>query len=157
MNGSADGGGRIVVGADGSDGSKGALRWAARQAACTGAVVEAVIAWEWPAFFGVDTALPEGLDPPGIAGQVLDQAVRGVLGENPPAGLQTRVAEGRAGQVLVDASREAELLVVGTRGHGGLVDAFLGSVSTYCVHHAHCPVVVIRPARHERSAEADDE
>lgn len=149
MGGSGEGGNRIVVGADGSDGSNDALRWAARQAACTGAVVEAVIAWEWPAFFGVDTALPEGFDPPGIAERVLGQAVREVLGDNPPAGLQTRVAEGRAGQVLVDASRDAELLVVGTRGHGGLVDALLGSVSTYCVHHAHCPVVVIQPDRHE--------
>lgn len=157
MNGSGDGGNRIVVGADGSDGSNRALRWAARQAQCTGAVVVAVIAWEWPAFFGVDTALPEGFDPPAIAGRVLDQAVRDVLGESPPAGLQKLVAEGRAGQVLVDASRDADLLVVGTRGHGGLVDAFLGSVSTYCVHHAQCPVVVIRPARHERSAEAEDE
>lgn len=119
MSGSGNGGTRIVVGADGSDGSKDALRWAARQAQCTGAVVVAVIAWEWPAFFGVDTALPEGFDPSAIAGRVLDQAVRDVLGENPPAGLRTRVTEGRAGQALVDASRDAELLVVGTRGHGG--------------------------------------
>jgi nucleotide-binding universal stress UspA family protein len=156
VSGSGDGGNRIVVGADGSDGSNDALRWADRQAGCTGAVVEAVIAWEWPAFFGVNTALPEGFDPPGTAEQVLDQAVREVLGENPPAGLQTRVTEGRAGQVLVEVSQDAELLVVGTRGHGGLVDALLGSVSTYCVHHAHCPVVVIRPDRHEVS-EADDE
>lgn len=151
MNGSADGGGRIVVGADGSDGSKGALRWAARQAARTGAVVEAVIAWEWPAFFGMATGITEGFDPPGIAGRVLDNAIREALGENFPAGLRTRVTEGRAGQVLVDASRDAELLVVGTRGRGGLADAFLGSVSTYCVHHAQCPVVVIRPDRHEGS------
>ena len=149
MSESGNGAGRIVVGADGSDGSKDALRWAARQAECTGATVEAVIAWEWPAFFGMATGIPEGFDPSAIAGQVLDRAVREVLGENPPAGLRTRVTEGRAGQVLVDASQDAELLVVGTRGHGGLADALLGSVSTYCVHHAQCPVVVIRPDRHE--------
>jgi hypothetical protein len=70
---------------------------------------------------GTATGIPEGFDPPAIAGQVLGQAVREVLGGNPPAGLQTRVAEGRAGQVLVDASRDAELLVVGRRSASGMV------------------------------------
>ena len=54
--------------------------------------------------------------------------------------------EGNASRVLVDASAGAELLVVGSRGYGAVTDALLGSVSTYCVHHAHGPVTVIRPA-----------
>jgi len=52
--------------------------------------------------------------------------------------------EGRAAQVLVDAAEGAELLVVGCRGHGGLAEALLGSVGQYCVHHASCPVVIMR-------------
>jgi len=54
------------------------------------------------------------------------------------------VVQGGAGQVLVDAAEGAELLVVGCRGHGGLAEALLGSVSQHCVHHAPCPVVIIR-------------
>jgi nucleotide-binding universal stress UspA family protein len=54
------------------------------------------------------------------------------------------IVEGNAAQVLLDASDGADLLVVGSRGHGGFTEALLGSVSQHCVHHAHCPVVVIR-------------
>jgi nucleotide-binding universal stress UspA family protein len=59
-----------------------------------------------------------------------------------------RVAEGRAGQVLADAADGADLLVVGSQGHGGLAEALLGSVGQYCVHHAPCPVVIMR-GKHE--------
>ena len=58
--------------------------------------------------------------------------------------MRARAVEGNAAQVLLDASDGADLLVVGSRGHGGFTEALLGSVSQHCVHHAHCPVVVIR-------------
>jgi nucleotide-binding universal stress UspA family protein len=137
---------RIVVGVDGSEGSKRALRWAARQAGLTGAVVEAVIAWHFPAFLSWAPATPaDDYDIAGIARQVLTQTLREVFGSTPPARLRTRVVEGHPAQVLMEASDGAELLVVGSRGYGGFADALLGSVSTYCVHHAQCPLTIIRP------------
>ena len=135
---------RIIVGADGSDGSKHALQWAVRQAELTGAEVEAIIAWHYPAFFGW-AAYPDGTDFANCAKQTLDLAIKEVVGTERPAWLRTRVVQGNAALVLVEASKDASLLVVGSRGYGGFTDALLGSVSTYCVHHGHGPVTVIRP------------
>ena len=63
--------------------------------------------------------------------------------------MRARVVEGNAAQVLLDALDGADLLVVGSRGHGGFTEALLGSVSQHCVHHARCPVVVIRGKDHD--------
>lgn len=140
---------RIVVGVDGSEGSKDALRWAARQAGLTGAAIEAVTGWEYPAFCGWAPACPDDAGLGQIAEQTLAQTLDKVLGPDRPARLLTRVVARHPAQALVEASKDAELLVVGSRGYGGFADALLGSVSTYCVHHARCPVTVIRPACHE--------
>lgn len=145
MAGSAARRGHIVVGVDGSDCSKDALRWAARQARFTGATVDAIIAWRFAAFYGWAPFDQEDLDLPRFAEQALAHAVDEVFGSDHPDWLRTRVVEGHAAQVLVMASADADLLVVGSRGHGGFADLLLGSVSTYCVHHARCPVTVIRP------------
>ncbi|WP_317620853.1 universal stress protein [Streptomyces sp. CBMA123] len=61
-----------------------------------------------------------------------------------PVEIRTRVQEGGAAACLLDAARGAELLVVGSRGHGGFTGALLGSVGQHCVQHAPCPVVVVR-------------
>ena len=140
------GSGRIVVGIDGSDNSKQALRWAAKQAGYTGASLDIVAAWEFPTTYGW-VALPdnEDYDFAGYAQKSLDEAAAEVFGGDVPASLSSRVVQGHAAEVLVEASKGAELLVVGSRGYGGFADALLGSVSTYCVHHAHGPVTVVRP------------
>jgi nucleotide-binding universal stress UspA family protein len=149
MNGSGDGGRpRIVVGVDGSECSIDALRWAARQAELTGATVDAIAAWEFPPFYGWAPADPENTDFGAFAEQALAGAVDAVFGSDHPSWLRTRVVAGHAARVLVEASAGAGLLVVGSRGYGGFADALLGSVSTYCVHHAHCPVTVLRPDGH---------
>jgi len=140
---------RIVVGVDGSESSKAALRWAARQAGFTGAILEAVTGWEYPAFYGWSPAMPDDVDYEELARRGLIQAIEEVFGEDRPPRVETRVVPRHPAQALVEASEGAELLVVGSRGYGGVADALLGSVSTYCVHHAHCPVTVIRPADHE--------
>jgi len=139
---------RIVVGVDGSAGAAHALRWAARQARYDGATLEAVTAWQYPAFFGWAPVGADSADFGSIAEKTLHEALNEVFGAQWPDWVQARVAEGYPAQVLVDASEGADLLVVGSRGHAGFADALLGSVSTYCVHHAHCPVTVIRPAGH---------
>ena len=130
---------RIVVGVDGSAWSKAALAWAVRQAELTGAVVEAVTAWELPATSGLDPHLY--LDYPAAAAKMLAGAIAGAGGR---ATVHPQVIPGHPAEVLVGASAGAELLVVGSRGHGGFLGALLGSVSLHCLHHAHCPVVVVR-------------
>jgi nucleotide-binding universal stress UspA family protein len=150
MSGSGDDQHRVVVGVDGSESSKHALRWAARQAGFTGATLEAVTGWEYPAFFGFAPTVPDGIDYGELAGRALDQSIDEVFGADRPARLETRVVARHPALALVEASEGADLLVVGSRGYGGFADALLGSVSTYCIHHAHCPVTVIRPADHQR-------
>jgi len=134
---------RIVVGVDGFESSQAALRWAIHQARLTGAVVEAVTAWHVPVGTGGLPAddMPDYQDD---ARAVLCEALTEVSAVDPDIQVCPRVVQGRAGQVLVEAAAEADLLVVGCRSHGGLTEALLGSVGRYCARHASCPVVIMR-------------
>jgi nucleotide-binding universal stress UspA family protein len=140
---------RIVVGVDGSPSSERALRWALRQAKLTGAAIDAVIAWHFPFISGGYTWPPTGIMVSAtefrkIAEQVLaDTVSRATSGDFTPPVTQ-EVLEGDAAAVLIKESAGADLLVVGSRGHGGLAEAMLGSVGQHCVHHAACPVVIVR-------------
>jgi nucleotide-binding universal stress UspA family protein len=136
---------RIVVGVDGSESSKDALRWAAHQAELTGASLEAVITWEISSgSVGFAVPIPSDYDPGASAKQTLDATVRDVLGESGALGVSARVIEGPPARSLLDVAKGADLLVLGSRGHGPFVGVLLGSVSEYCAAHATCPVVVIR-------------
>jgi nucleotide-binding universal stress UspA family protein len=139
---------RIVAGVDGSPSSLAALRWAARQAGLTGGTVEAVIAWQYPAavtgYGWVPIAVVESVDYGEIAQKVVAEAISNVDTAGGDVRISARVRQGCAAQVLIDAAAGADLLVVGSRGHGGFSGALLGSVSSHCVHHAPCPVVVVR-------------
>lgn len=144
----ADVPGRIVVGVDGSPPSKAALRWAARIAPVTHSRIEAVITWSYPISYGA----PIGFDnwhPDTDAAKVLQEALDEVFGGDPPAHLGAVVRQGHARDVLVAASEGADMLVVGSRGHGGIAGLLLGSVSSACAEHARCPVLVVHgdPAR----------
>ena len=134
---------RIVVGVDGSVPSKAALAWAAGQASLTGATVEAVIAWEFPTTYGYPIPVSD-VDWEGLATQVVTDSIAEVSATSTRARFSYKVEQGNAAQALLDESAGAELLVVGSRGHGGFAEALLGSVGQQCVHHATCPVVVIR-------------
>lgn len=137
---------RIVVGVDGFESSKAALRWAIRQAKLTGAVVEAVIAWHIPVGTGwIPT--PDMPDYQEDAFTVLAEAITEMCAVDQGVQVCPRVLEGRAGQVLVAAADGADLLVVGSEGHRGLAEALLGSVGQYCASNASCPVVIMRGKR----------
>lgn len=137
---------RIVVGVDGSRSSKTALRWAIRQASIAGMVVEAIVAWAIPAYYGY-SLFAGGLqfaDLAGLAGRMITEAIAKVGGTGAESKITSTVVHGDAAQVLVRASANAALLVLGNRGHSVLAEAMLGSVSQRCVHHAACPVVIVQ-------------
>jgi nucleotide-binding universal stress UspA family protein len=143
--------GRIVVGVDGSSSSKAALAWAVEQAGLTGSSVEAVTAWHYPVMVGGIPFAPIGvIDSPDygdFATQVLSDVIGATVDPDGPVKVSSVVREGNAAQVLLEAAKGAEMLVVGSRGHGGFAEALLGSVSQACVHHAPCPVVIVRAAK----------
>ncbi len=140
--------GRILVGVDGSDGSRRALRWAIEHAAARGAVVQAVIVWQRTFDYGRSGLWPVDVDLAEGARKRLAETVAEVAVGSPALTIEQVVLEGEPGQVLCDHSGGADLLVVGSRGLGGFVGLVLGSVSTKCAHHSHCPVVIV-PAREE--------
>lgn len=138
---------RIVVGVDGSASSVTALRWALAQARLTGGVVTAVTVWRFP--YGYEWVPDDGAGAVAFqaaAREQLDETLTTVRQEEPSVTVLPAVYFGQPGPVLVAAARGADLLVVGNRGRGGFAGALLGSVSTHCVHHAPCPVLVIRDA-----------
>ena len=131
---------RIVVGVDGSPASIRALKWALDQAALTGAAVEAINAWQYPQVLG-SQAPAIGFNFSANAKQILQNAVESVGASI--ESVTTRTVLGHPVQVLVDASEGADLLVVGSRGHGGFVGMLLGSVSGQVSTYAQCPTVIV--------------
>ena len=138
---------RIIVGVDASEQSKDALRWAARQAKATGAHLHVVLAWNIPSL-GYWAPIPQGLDLAKEASVALQHTLDEVLGSSPEVSYSSETVEGHAALVLVGQSKDADLLVVGSRGHGEFTGMLIGSVSEYCVTHADCPVVVVRKPHH---------
>lgn len=136
---------RIVVGVDGSEPSRHALRWAHFIAATTGASIDAVGIWRAPAAAsGPGWAdVPVGWNRTKETEAMLDTVLQEVFGDKRPERLDSRVCEGNAAKVLIDASNGARMLIVGSRGRGGFVGLLLGSVSTACAAHAPCPVLVV--------------
>ncbi|MBR7827142.1 universal stress protein [Actinospica sp. MGRD01-02] len=134
----------IVVGVDGAASSREALRWAARQARLTKAELHAIRAWDFPVTYGWTPDYSD-VDLAAQAHQDLAMTITQVLGDLPDVPIVVRVEQGPATAVLVEASRGADLLVVGSRGHGAFDGMLLGSVSQHCAQHAVCPVVIVPP------------
>ena len=133
---------KVVVGVDGSECGQEALTWARQYVEAVGGQLRAVTAWHYPPLpTGPSMVPPSDYDPEGTAHTIMASATAGV---DDAAAIERDVIEGNPAAVLIEESRDADLLVVGTRGHGGFTGMLLGSVSAHCVHHAHCPVVVVR-------------
>jgi nucleotide-binding universal stress UspA family protein len=133
---------KIVVGVDGSDSSVQALRLAARLAPALDARIHAVACWNFPQMYA-------GYVPPDFdafeaaATKTLTEAIGKAFGPDAPANMSQELVRGPAPAKLVEAAAGAAMLVVGRRGHGGIMGMHLGSVSSACVSHAACPVLVI--------------
>jgi nucleotide-binding universal stress UspA family protein len=142
----------IVVGIDGSEGSMLAFEWAAKEAHVRRAPLTVVLAWQLPTsvfagagWVGVGAELIEDLRK--LAEQRLEESVAALASNLQGLEVSRKVAEGPAAAALVEAAKGAELLVVGTRGHGGFAGLLLGSVSQQCAQHSPCPVAIIPPSR----------
>jgi nucleotide-binding universal stress UspA family protein len=136
--------GVIVVGVDNSDAAKAALRFGLEEARLRRARLRAVHAigsfGSYPSL-AVDVSVVHR-----AAEELIDNATSEVAAEGEDVEIERAVVEGAPGAVLVEESRGADLLVVGSRGHGGFAGLLLGSVSQQCAHHAECPVVIVRAA-----------
>jgi nucleotide-binding universal stress UspA family protein len=138
----------IVVGVDGSECSRSALRFALEEAHVRRTKLRIAVVWHVPlAAYGAGWAPP----PPGLtedaeiaAGEVLAEALELAKANGADLEIEPVLREGQPANVLVEEAASADLLVVGSRGWGGFRELMLGSVSQQCAHHAHCPVVIVR-------------
>jgi nucleotide-binding universal stress UspA family protein len=144
----------IVVGVDGSPGSSSALEFAAREAAAHKATLRLVTAWEVP-----PTVLSAGGVAPDVWGDFeteaknIARAAEARVHELEPGVItEQRVVEGHAGNALVDQSAEAGLMIIGRRGHSGLTEFLLGSISHQVADHAKCAVVIVPPKQPDAKA-----
>lgn len=144
---------RLIVGVDGSVSAHRAVEWAARECEMRDARLELVAVWEVPIGtmgFGYGLAvMPEEMTKELQVGaeELLATAAREARAVAPDVLIETRAVEGQAADVLVHASKDADMLVVGSRGRGGFRELLLGSVSQQCAHYATCPVVIVRDER----------
>ena len=141
----------IVVGVDGSEDGRKALRWALEEARLRKATLRVVHAW-----FPLPPPAPIGLTPPTApaaqeigmlreaAEQLLAHELSEVAGDDPGIPVEPKAVEDVAAQALISEAEDADLVVVGSRGHGGFAGLLLGSVSQQLAHHAPCPVVIVR-------------
>ncbi|SCL25440.1 Nucleotide-binding universal stress protein, UspA family [Micromonospora rhizosphaerae] len=138
----------VVVGVDGSPSSLVAAEHAARSAVQRSRPLHLVHGYLHPLGYGVplnpyDLGVPA---PTEEAQKMLEQAAADLTDRHPGLTVEVRQVAGGPGAALIEESRRAELVVVGSRGHGGFAGLLLGSVSTQVAQHGHCPVLVVRPA-----------
>ena len=134
----------IIAGVDGSDTSRAALHWAYAEAAHHGASLTVVTVWQPPTLPLSPPPADYETQPRTDALALLDRFVAELDTHEPAVDVRTSIEEGNPAKVLIERSKDGDLLVVGSRGHGGFAGMLLGSVSQHLVAHASCPVVVVR-------------
>lgn len=146
----------IVVGVDESPQARAALRWAAEAARGTGATLRGVHVLEWPQvgdLYAYSVVADQVYPDPQELEEMYRTPSELVFAEiDPRPGWTLRFAQGHAGHVLVEESRDARMLVVGTCEHRGLVRLLNGSTAHYCLNHANCPVVAVPCSPRVRTA-----
>ncbi|MBG0817973.1 universal stress protein [Planomonospora sp. ID82291] len=140
-------GGRVLVGVDGSPGGGDALDLAFAEASLRGAELHAVHAWSGPVIEGSPRLLASAEEAEGDERRVLAEALAGRRERHPEVEVVAQAVHGHPVEVLKEASADADLLVVGSRGRGDLSGLLLGSVSHSLLHHAACPLVIVPPRR----------
>lgn len=133
----------VLVGIDGSAESGRALRWACDYVSQLGGVVHAVTVWHQPIQFGYRLATTDS-DLEKRAQRSLDEVVDPVREEYPQVDLKPRLLRGHEVDEMVGLSHQADLMVLGNKGHGAFTGMMVGSVALKLVHHARCPVTVVR-------------
>jgi nucleotide-binding universal stress UspA family protein len=138
----------VVVGVDGSSHSQRALEWAINEAAVRRAALTIVTVHQLVAGYAGPVSYPgdnkEATDQGTAAQQAADKIIEG-MGESRPASVTVEARSGFPAEQLVEASKDADILVLGSRGIGGFSRLLMGSVSSQVVHHAHCPTVIVPP------------
>jgi nucleotide-binding universal stress UspA family protein len=162
----------IVVGVDGSAGSAAALRWGLAEARLRRAPLNVVHAYQLPPLSMGDVAVagPAGVGMAAVASEdvdrlraaseaagqrIIEQTLEQANGDVTGVDIERTVIEGAAVPVLIDAGRDAALLVLGSRGRGGFAGLLLGSVSQQCAQHPPCPVVILPPVEEEDSSSGE--
>jgi nucleotide-binding universal stress UspA family protein len=135
----------ILVGVDDSPSSIAALRKATELGAALGVPVQAVTVWHSPVTFDGSFAT-EIWSPEREAEEILEASVGTAFPDGPPELFSAAIIPGPTAAALIDKSRDAEMLVLGSRGRGGFRGLLLGSVSAACAQHAHCPVLIMHGA-----------
>jgi nucleotide-binding universal stress UspA family protein len=142
----------IVVGIDGSHNASRALEWAMTEAAVRKTPLTVITVNSVPAGYWTGKPVPFAGDEEKVAeirkaAEAKVEEIAAVLGDRKPESVTVTALTGFPVQALIDASKNSDLVVVGSRGVGGFATLMLGSVSHQVVHHAHCPVVVVPAGR----------
>lgn len=143
----------IVVGVDCSPSSVAALQLAASLIPLAGNVIHAVSAWQYPVVFGLYTPMDWNYEE--LGGKALDQSLLEAFPDGHPCTVERRLINGSPAEILIEESRIASMVVVGSRGHGGFSGLLLGSVSSTVAERAHCPVLVSHGALQLRESDSE--